>query len=76
MRLTFPLVLNLVLMLGLSGCQTKSGVEKNAPLVDAAYETYTRYVRAMRDSGGENATPDIPRHGSAEVIIAFTRCPG
>lgn len=68
MRLTFPLVLNLVLMLGLSGCQTKSGVEKNASLVDAAYETYTRYVRAMRGSEGENSTPDIPRQCWAEGI--------
>jgi len=74
MRLTFPLVLNLVLMLGLLGCQTKSGVEKNAPLVDAAYETntrgvenplvdaahetYARHVRAMRGYGGEDPTPD------------------
>ena len=80
MRLTFPLVLNLVLMLGLSGCQTKSGVEENAPLVDAAYETntqvvenplvdaayetYARYVRAIRGSGG----PDIPRECWAEGI--------
>ena len=68
MRLTFPLVLNLVLMLGLSGCQTKSGVEKNAPLVDAAYETYARHVRAMRGSGAENSTPDIPRQCWAEGI--------
>ncbi len=68
MRLTFPLVLNLILMLGLSGCQTKSDVEKNAPLVDAAYETYTRYVRAMRGAGAENSTPDIPRQCWAEGI--------
>jgi hypothetical protein len=69
MRLTFPLVLNLVLMLGLSGCQTKSSVEKNAPLVDAAHETYARYVRAMRGYGGEDPTPDeIPRQYWAEGI--------
>jgi hypothetical protein len=41
MRLRLPLVLNVVLMLCLSGCQRKSGVEENAPLVDAGYETYT-----------------------------------
>ena len=41
MRPTLPLVLNLVLMLGMSGCQRTSGVEKNAPLVDAGYEPYT-----------------------------------
>ena len=69
MRLTFPLVLNLFLMLGLSGCQTKSGVEKTAPLADAAYETYVRYVRAMRGYGGEKPTPDeIPRQYWAEGI--------
>lgn len=67
MRLTFPLVLNLVLMLGLSGCRTKSGVEKNAPLVDEAHETYARYVRAI-NAGQEIATPDIPRQYWAEGI--------
>ena len=67
MRLTFFLVLNLVLMLGLSGCHTKSGVEKTAPLTDAAYETYARYVRAIH-AGEEIATPEIPRRFWAEGI--------
>ena len=103
MRLTFPLILNLVLMLGLSGCQGESVVEKNAPvedagyepytccvedhapvveagyetyrsvdenapLVDAAYETYILHVRAMRGSGAENPTYDIPMRCWSEGI--------
>jgi len=67
MRLTFPLVLNLVLMLGLSGCQTKSAGEKTAPLADAAYETYARYVRAIH-AGEEIATPQIPKQYWAQGI--------
>lgn len=67
MRLTFRLVLNLVLMLGLSGCQTKSGVEKTTPLADAAHETYARYVRAI-NAGEEIATPEIPKQYWAEGI--------
>jgi hypothetical protein len=67
MRLTFRLVLNLVLMLGLSGCQRQSGVEKNAPLVDAAHETYARYAQAIH-AGQEIATPEIPRQYWAEGI--------
>jgi len=67
MRPTFRLVLNLVLMLGLSGCQKQSDVEKTAPLVDAAHETYARYVRAI-NAGQEIATPEIPRQYWAEGI--------
>jgi hypothetical protein len=54
-------------MLGLSGCQKKSGVEKTAPLADAAHETYARYVRAI-NAGEQIATPDIPRQYWAESI--------
>jgi len=68
LRLTFLMVLNLVLMLGLSGCRTKADFENNSPLAEAAYETYTRYVRAIRGSGAENSTPDIPRECWAEGI--------
>jgi hypothetical protein len=67
MRPIFRLVLNLVLMLGLSACQTKSGVEKSAALVNAAHHTYAGYARAI-NAGEEVARPEIPEKYWAKGI--------
>lgn len=71
MRLTFRLVLNLVLMLGLSACQTKSGIENThlSPntLADAAYETSSGYARAV-NAGKEILSTEIPRQYWAQAI--------
>jgi len=72
MRLTFQLVLILVLNFVLSGCQPKSGVDKTPlsqnDLVEAAHLTYASRVRAMRGSGAEDPTHDIPSQNWAEGI--------
>ena len=52
MRPTLLLVLNLVLMLSLSGCQRKTVVEEDVPRVDTTYEPYTCCV--------EDDAPDTP----------------
>ena len=62
---TSTLVLNLVLMLGLSGCERESGVEKNAPLVDAAFEPYTCCVEEnapVVEAGDETYTRSVDDH--------------
>ncbi len=72
MRFTFRLVLILVLIFVLSGCQAKSGVEKTNlsqnNLVEAAHQTYASRVRAMRGSGAEDPIHDIPSQHWAEGI--------
>ena len=55
MRLTFWFVLNLVLMLSLSACQTKPVVENTTNLEEAAQQTYANRVRAI-NAGKENSS--------------------
>ena len=72
MRLTFRLVLILVLIFVLSSCRTKSGIKNTtlstSTLAEAANQTVAGYVRAMRDSEGENPTHVIPRQYWADGI--------
>ncbi|MBW8042245.1 MAG: hypothetical protein FVQ85_19905 [Planctomycetes bacterium] len=55
MRLTFWLVINLVLMFGLTACQKKSNVENTTTLMNAAQQTYANRVRAI-NAGKENSS--------------------
>ena len=55
MRTTFWLVINLVLMFGLTACQKKSNVENATTLKNAARQTYFSRVRAIK-AGKENSS--------------------
>lgn len=71
MKLTFRLVLILVLMFGLSACQEKSSIDKTtlstSELAESAYQTYSRYIRAI-NAGEEVAKPEIPERYWDEPI--------
>lgn len=71
MRRTFRLVPILVLMFGLSACQKKSSIDNTAlstsELAESAYQTYSRYVRAI-NAGEEVANPEIPERYWSEPI--------
>ncbi len=72
MRCTFRPLLILVPIFVLSGCQAKSAVEKTTlsqnNLAEAAHQTLSSHMRAMRGSGAENPTHDIPSQHWAEGI--------
>jgi len=71
MRLTFRLILILVLIFVLSSCQTKSSVEKTNllpnTLADAAYQTSSSYGRAV-NAGKEILSTEIPERYWAQAI--------
>ncbi|MHC4641067.1 MAG: hypothetical protein ACYS32_05435 [Planctomycetota bacterium] len=72
MKFTFRLVLILVFLFGVSGCQTKSGIENTTlsqnNLPEAAHRTYAGYVRAIHAGYENSSSTEIPERYWASAI--------
>ena len=72
MRLAFRLVLILVLISVLSGCQTKAKIENatlsKSTIAEAAYKTYSSCVRAIHDGKENSSSLEIPEQYWAQAI--------
>jgi len=72
MRCTFRLVPILVITFVLSGCQTKSGIEKTflstSTLAEAAHQTYASRVRAINEGKDNSSSTEIPERYWAQAI--------
>ena len=69
------MILILVFLSGVSGCQTKSGIENTTlsqnKLPEAAHQTYAGYVRAIHAGKENSSSTEIPEKSWARAIRAL-----